>query len=1696
MGKRGRLSKSVLYIVLLVLLCSLSFAFETPGQIAPAINDGTVIGEFKDAQGSEHGEMYVYGIRIKAHHIGQSLSLSGVLLLLPDGREFELWSGDHGFIEFRDDTCEHDCDFTIPWGNTPATFVTGVKFIWSDGGGSDSFEYWFSSPMDSPWTEGKEVLCSDGKDDVVGNDWDGSMDCFDRDCLGKDNCLFACVPGPNNNQVARYETRSREIPSTINFPVYPAFSAPENWFGFGCTNVVPSGQALFDLQLDRMVDRMQAARVFMHAPAAMDVSVRIRWDDDFRLFRYALQDDGSHAGQVPFEGSGSGDRIVSVPVVAGWNEFVFYVWNQGGQGYGTVTLVDKTLNQVFDQMQNAYIPSELDCNDGIDEDSDRDLPTGGTDMGDPDCGIGVPPPAQPDPSQGICERSPPDSPNPLLPGFGGDFLPFGDNPGYLVSAHNAKDSCCGDDPGISEGHCTGPSDCPSRPQKICFGLVGCTWIPPTPSETTDFASVTINNKYLCLNDSTKSRGYTYHPVAPGNWHYWSAPVDQYRLHNVLDLTQYISNGANWYYCDAAGLLNLNGGWGERAEYDPLPESNIPFQVEHIIYQYWPDSDCDQVPNSREDDDDDTEHALGQVAPCADGTDSCYYVEGQRPMSYCEFIDQQPQQDSAHRENNGCRALITPLPDCEEEVPNNPCNPQEWGNSPKEDWTYPDILKCAKEDAPPTGYNDLHNCRDGVDNDYDGKIDCYDADCYVLQAQLQLSHCPPDMELNCVDGIDDDGDDGQQGGGIDCADPDCSGISVCVPAVEETSDEVSQYARFICYENDRQNNFAECCITGKFCSTDGWDDEGDEYYWFYRYKNVFGTGTSFFSSFTSDDLNKADGNTYLDVIHNYDPLEENTVLLNYPLFGGKLDSISMSIWYKERQEPLTFKLIYATGLPSTEYPVTEYIMNGNSPYIWHTLVIPDSSIDDAREITGIDFSDDSYFSIDNVFFKAKTDDYSSPRYCAGTGAWISDLDQEEGACNAQNPQGMNIGGFGGTGWTGSRCCGDDVSGNLLENPGFEAYAVNHEIGSGPQPNGWSKKDGTDLAKVELVEGGKAVHIRADSVNEGIYSLFSSFGNNRYVMSARVKIVSGSVQLGKGNEQCFHVFQKPEGNPHFIDISVEFNNAQCGGSQYLAYVYSGSANAEFYVDDVSLISLPEYYADADRGCFGNNVINKDRVVGDLFRTELSQGGNKDEFKDLLFYDAAFWVCRPNTTDATYASFADTVTSNPLVPTNKYLELCDLKGSYYCSVAGQWKDGSHESETFILEEGNRYGFSGGTRVRCSGGDPVVVNEVYDWFGKHKNECNVGKCFCPTKLLFGNAGYQDCDDFNTSFGTFGRAGTPLANHPGKLDRQSCMESGGIFYDHFCNAGNWMTRTSLVAGLLLEDAQSKDEDNFVLSCNMPSAILYEEYLGDEIGHLSGADIESLFDSVCVLDIRNANWETESVIVGFALKTGTDVTPDDIGEKMNEAFGSESEAGTRLNVNYRYVQDNSDDLPWSACRSTGRCVNADRDHFKVYHFEDVGYDKGLFFFTTDDLRRDNLPEIGNETYFEKLELLWDVTYKSLMQWVKPKAAANWRIPELSTAAKRVYIAQRSSDGAVSKRVMVSIEEGFATGAPASSGVVLARFFGFDNLALPGQLSRLYPNLESEVRPDGELFLIAPTPGDVTEGIIAKLYQIRLDDVPG
>jgi len=91
-----------------------------------------------------------------------------------------------------------------------------------------------------------------------------------------------------------------------------------------------------------------------------------------------------------------------------------------------------------------------------------------------------------------------------------------------------------------------------------------------------------------------------------------------------------------------------------------------------------------------------------------------------------------------------------------------------------------------------------SCTDGLDNDRDGDIDCFDPDCVSATSCFEIG-------ASCSDTVDNDGD-----GDIDCADADCFGYGACLELICDDSMDDDGDSDVDCADSD--------CLTDAACET--------------------------------------------------------------------------------------------------------------------------------------------------------------------------------------------------------------------------------------------------------------------------------------------------------------------------------------------------------------------------------------------------------------------------------------------------------------------------------------------------------------------------------------------------------------------------------------------------------------------------------------------------------------------------------------------------------------------------------------------------------------------------------------------------------------------------------------------------------------------------------------------------------------
>ena len=114
---------------------------------------------------------------------------------------------------------------------------------------------------------------------------------------------------------------------------------------------------------------------------------------------------------------------------------------------------------------------------------------------------------------------------------------------------------------------------------------------------------------------------------------------------------------------------------------------------------------------------------------------------------------------------------------------------------------------------------IENCKNGIDDDGDGLIDCAD----VFQCAGETDCGFEDRNFNCADGIDNDKD-----GDIDCSDSecDCTGVEICNNRLDDDGDGLVDCADTVGVSNCK--DFVGC---ERECNN-GIDDDGDGFFDYY------------------------------------------------------------------------------------------------------------------------------------------------------------------------------------------------------------------------------------------------------------------------------------------------------------------------------------------------------------------------------------------------------------------------------------------------------------------------------------------------------------------------------------------------------------------------------------------------------------------------------------------------------------------------------------------------------------------------------------------------------------------------------------------------------------------------------------------------------------------------------------------------
>ncbi|MFH1364572.1 MAG: hypothetical protein ABIH52_02855, partial [Candidatus Aenigmatarchaeota archaeon] len=546
-----------------------------------------------------------------------------------------------------------------------------------------------------------------------------------------------------------------------------------------------------------------------------------------------------------------------------------------------------------------------------------------------------------------------------------------------------------------------PVECDDLPTNACIEC-GCHLSGAQYFIQGDFGYITNDQSYICINDSDGSNNID---LTAGKWNWWDGSVHHYVIHDIPGLTQAVSNGLGWFYCDATGTLEINPDAPditERGDNEVVPSGTSPTDHDQRgVSQFWPDADCDGYANCDGNED-------GVPGPEDDVFGWKWPKCSSAKHHACEW---NPTTEAYY----GADCVGTDLYPITEPCDSSGSDPGDPGGSDGGRVSFDDFSYKRGGIPPPEDTEEL--CSDEIDNDFDDKIDCVDPDC--LAADLDICTPEPDVEI-CDDGEDNDGN-----GLEDCDDPACVGYSGggtgCVPSLMFDSF-VAAGNSFLCYKDEGKNYFGECYVPFSTRTHPNLES-------YYNFASIntfyYGSSTHVLTNFNA----YADG-----VLENYIQIFAGSESKRYVFedFSG-YDSFSFDIMYNT---PVTIKFTNDAG-QTQNIQIGDYSINGDSIDVFHHVIIPIDHIfpESSQVINEIEFQSAPGFLIyaDNLIFHTLgTADDSQNRICGGRGGWITDLDPsayneddfttyqaEMYACNKIVPLG-----YGGIGWTGTKCCGDD------------------------------------------------------------------------------------------------------------------------------------------------------------------------------------------------------------------------------------------------------------------------------------------------------------------------------------------------------------------------------------------------------------------------------------------------------------------------------------------------------------------------------------------------------------------------------------------------------------------------------------------------------------------------------------------------
>jgi hypothetical protein len=269
----------------------------------------------------------------------------------------------------------------------------------------------------------------------------------------------------------------------------------------------------------------------------------------------------------------------------------------------------------------------------------------------------------------------------------------------------------------------------------------------------------------------------------------------------------------------------------------------------------------------------------------------------------------------------------------------------------------------------------------------------------------------------------------------------------------------------------------------------------------------------------------------------------------------------------------------------------------------------------------------------------------------------------------------------------------------------------------------------------------------------------------------------------------IFRTTDGSKHAL-VSKKVN-VQPDKTYFASLESSCSATLQLVYDE----TLAE--EEEDVGFFAGIFFGADLVnsVEGVDKIEINVSSNQAKFARLLVVVEGndCTISKPQLelkSKGTAAPYNDVHKPFPLAT-----ELNPLPAASCCQELSCWNGYScidnMRDNTFLVEN-----VSGDAVYRCVDGIWIFRAMLYDWNAQKTGSCaEESQCFVLSTLEGGDPQAAKVTSEEFAAGTY-----PI-----------CLNDGEYLFDHYCNNGNWSSRTNFLASTLLEFAEKQDE--YTLFC-------------------------------------------------------------------------------------------------------------------------------------------------------------------------------------------------------------------------------------------------------------------------------------------